>query len=217
MSCLDFIFDDKRVAIVCLMIWLGIVLCAFAGIDLFHADFMHFGPSKNTKLMTMTIDTWNEWCLVAIASFASTCVNDFTGDSIVPWIQNTIQDHKTRYLPYSKATCFTIVQLWAIYCNIMSIFSVSLLMSQIDFLLIRLVADLIVNTFTTFKFLRAKEVNRRLYELEGRATFLQSHSPHANLQPDMAAVNHMMSDVMDSPLEGEDASYPLKGRESSKK
>jgi hypothetical protein len=99
----------------------------------------------------------------------------------------------------------------------MSIFSVSLLMSQIDFLLIRLVADLIVNTFTTFKFLRAKEVNRRLYELEGRATFLQSHGPHANMQPDMAAVNHMMSDVMDSPLEGEDVSYPLKGRESSKK
>ena len=214
MSCLDFIFDDKRVAIFCLMIWLTIVLSAFAGIDLFHADFMHFGPSKNTKLMTMTIDTWNEWCLVAVASFASTCVNDFTGDSIVPWIQNTIQDHKTRYLPYSKPTCFAIVQLWAIYCNIMSIFSVSLLMSQIDFLLILLVADLIVNTFTTFKFLRAKEVNKRLYDLEGRATYLQNHTgaEHAvNLQPDMAAANHMMSEVLDSPSD-EDASYPLKGK-----
>ena len=210
MSFLDLIFDDKRIAITLLMIWLLIVLCAFQSIDLFHADFMHFGPSSNTKLMTMTIDTWNEWTLVAVASFASTCVNDFTGDSIVPWIQNTIQDHKTRYLPYSKVVCYTIVQLWAIYCNIMSIFSVSLLMSQIDFLLIRLVADLIVNTFTTFKFLRTKEVNKRLYELEGRAAFMQNHA--TNLQPDMAAVNHMMTEAMDSPSD-EDSSYPLKGRE----
>lgn len=45
----------------------------------------------------------------------------------------------------------------------MSIFSIGLLMSQIDFLLIRLLADLVVNTFTTFKFLKNKEVNRRLY------------------------------------------------------
>ena len=50
----------------------------------------------------------------------------------------------------------------------MSIFSVALLMSQIDFLLIRLAADLLVNTWTTFKFLRHKDVNQRLYDLEGR-------------------------------------------------
>jgi hypothetical protein len=215
MSLLDTIFDDKRVAITLLMIWLLIVLCAFQSIDLFHADFMHFGPSKNTKLMTMTIDTWNEWTLVAVASFASTCVNDFTGDSIVPWIQNTIQDHKTRYLPYSKAVCYTIVQLWAIYCNIMSIFSVSLLMSQIDFLLIRLVADLIVNTFTTFKFLRTKEVNKRLYDLDGRAAFMNNSSAHTavNVQShSMVAANDIMAEVLDNPSDGEDSSYPLKGR-----
>jgi len=39
-------------------------------------------------------------------------------------------------------------------------------MSQVDFLLIRLFADLLVNTYTTFKFLRGKEVNRRKYEEE---------------------------------------------------
>jgi hypothetical protein len=43
-------------------------------------------------------------------------------------------------------------------------------MSQIDFLLIRLVADLAVNTFTTFKFLKGKEVNIRMYEAEGNHT-----------------------------------------------
>jgi hypothetical protein len=57
----------------------------------------------------------------------------------------------------------------------MSIFSVGLLMSQIDFLLIRLAADLSVNTFTTFKFLKGKEVNPRLYEAEGSHSIEATH------------------------------------------
>jgi hypothetical protein len=102
-----------------------------------------------------------------MASFLSTCVNDFFGDSLSPFFVNTIQDHKTKYLPYTKTTCYIILQLWSTYCCLMSIFSVGLLMSQIDFLLIRLVADLMVNTFTTFKFLKGKEVNLCMYQAEG--------------------------------------------------
>lgn len=155
------------------MAWLVFVLISFNTIGLFHSDFMRFGPSSTTKIMTLTIETWHDWWMVAMASFLSTCVNDFFGDSLSPFFLNTIQDHKTKYLPYSKTTCYVILQLWSTYCCLMSIFSVGLLMSQIDFLLIRLVADLSVNTFTTFKFLKGKEVNARMYEAEGNhsATF----------------------------------------------
>ena len=169
-SILDRVFDDKRIAITVLMVWLVVVLFSFNTIGLFHSDFMRFGPSSTTRIMTITISTWHDWWLVAMASFLSTCVNDFFGDSLSPFFLNTIQDHKTKYLPYSKTTCYVILQLWSTYCCLMSIFSVGLLMSQIDFLLIRLVADLAVNTFTTFKFLKGKEVNFRLYEAEGNHT-----------------------------------------------
>ena len=177
---LDTVFDDKRVAIMVLMVWLIIVLISFNTIGLFHSDFMRFGPHPTTKIMTLTIDTWHNWWLVAMASFLSTCVNDFFSDSLSPFFLNTIQDHKTKYLPYTKTTCYIILQLWSTYCCLMSIFSVGLLMSQIDFLLIRLVADLGVNTFTTFKFLRGKEVNQRLYEAEG------NHTPGASTIHDKA-------------------------------
>ena len=172
-SILDKVFDDKRWAITILMAWLVFVLISFNTIGLFHSDFMRFGPSSTTKIMTLTIETWHDWWMVAMASFLSTCVNDFFGDSLSPFFLNTIQDHKTKYLPYSKTTCYVILQLWSTYCCLMSIFSVGLLMLQIDFLLIRLVADLSVNTFTTFKVLKGKEVNARMYEAEGNhsATF----------------------------------------------
>lgn len=190
---LNAVFDDKRIAITCLMAWLFVVVLSFNSIGLFHSDFTRLGPSPTTKIMTLTIDTWDRWMMVAVASFTSTCFNDFFSDSLTPFFLNTIQDQKTRYLPYSKATCYIILQLWSVYCALMSIFSVGLLMSQVDFLIIRLVAELLVNTFTTFKFLQGKEVNRRMYYNESHIKLEEEHSDH-NLQKQAEELTDVLSD-----------------------
>lgn len=198
---LDAVFDDKRIAITCLMIWLVIVLLAFNSIGLFHSDFTRLGPSPTTKIMTLTIDTWDRWFMVAFASFTSTCFNDFFSDSLSPFFLNTIQDQKTKYLPYSKLTCYVILQLWSIYCGLMSIFSVGLLMSQIDFLLIRISADLIVNSFTTFKFLQGKEVNRRMYYTESHMKLDDERSETDDLHKRAEEMTDVLSDQSeDRPL-----------------
>ena len=178
---LDLLFDDKRIAITFMMCWLVVVLFGFSTIGLMSSNFMHIGPSENTKIMSLTIDTWHDWGMVAAASFLSAIVNDFFSDSLGPWFLNTVQDQKTSYLPYSKGTCHVSLQLYSVYCSFMSVFSVGLLMSQIDFLIVRLSADLLVNTYTTFKFLRGKEVNRRKYEEEG------NHVPHREKSVEEAA------------------------------
>jgi hypothetical protein len=178
MFILDVLFDDKRIAISLMMIWLVIVLVGFSSIGLLHSDFIRVGPSETTKIMSLTIRTWSDWFMVACASFLSSIVNDFFSDSLGPWFLNTVQDQKTRYLPYSKLTCYIILQLYSIYCAFMSVFSVGLLMSQVDFLLIRLFADLLVNSYTTFKFLRGKEVNRRKYEEESHHSV--NHDTHSD-------------------------------------
>jgi hypothetical protein len=205
-SFLDIIFDDKRISISVLIAWLVVVLFAFKSIGLFTTDFMRFGPSATTKIMTLTINSWHEWWMVAIASFLSTCMNDFFSDSLSPFFINTIQDHKTRYLPYSKTTCYVILQLWSTYCCLMSIFSIGLLMSQIDFLLIRLLADLIVNTFTTFKFLKNKEHNRRLYYADqnfGSTTSQEDQLSNSEaMQKAAEELTDVLSDQEDKPLTG---------------
>lgn len=160
---LDFIFDDKRVAALLLSIWMVAVVGLLQTIDLLHSEFMSFGPSSHMRFMSLTIDTWGKWWLLAIATFTSTCVSDFMSDAIVPWIQNTLQDHKTQYLPYSKVTCYLISQVWGVYCTVMLIFSVALMTSQIDLLLLRMGTDLLVSSYTTFKFMRTKLVDRVKY------------------------------------------------------
>lgn len=162
---LDTIFDDKRVSTCLVVVWTTVIIVTMNSMGIFHSEFMTMGPSDHTKFMTMPIDNWNRWGVLVGAIFANTAVADFMSDAIVPWLQNTVQDHKTKYLPYSKLTCYCILQSWAIYCNVMNIFSVGLMMSQIDFICVRLLADLVVNTFTCFKFMRHKEVDASKYSL----------------------------------------------------
>jgi hypothetical protein len=80
----------------------------------------------------------------------------------------------------------------------MSIFSIGLLMSQIDFLLIRLLADLIVNSFTTFKFLKNKEYNKRLYYADQNDVPKSDHNEA--MQRAAEELTDVLSDQEDRPL-----------------
>ena len=155
-KCIDLVFDDKRIGCVVLSVWMAIVLTIFWEIGILHSKFMTLGPSDSTIFMNTPINTWYRYNLVALFTFVNTCINDFMSDSISPWILNTITDHKNKYIPYPKVVCIGISQFWSFYCNIMSIFNVFLSLTQIDFVLIRTSADLVMSVYTNVKFLRYK-------------------------------------------------------------
>lgn len=155
-ACMDRVFDDKRIAVVILMVWLAVVVIVFKDIGLLDTKFMSMGPSDKTVFMGMVLDSWYKWGMVATFTFVNTSINDFMSDAISPWILNTITDHKTRFLPYSKGTCLLISQLWSVYCNVMGVFGLFLAMTQVDFVLIRMAADLTVNIYTNMRFMRNK-------------------------------------------------------------
>jgi len=69
------------------------------------SDFVRFGPSDNTYLLSMKIDTWTKWSMVCFYVFMNTAINSFVDESMGPWIQNTVQDHKNKFIPYTKTTC----------------------------------------------------------------------------------------------------------------
>jgi len=163
------LFDDKRVITVLILGWTIVssaVFCAIMIDD--NSPFLNFGPSERTVLFGVKLDTWGIWWCVAIYTFVSTAVAAYASDSIVPWITNTVQDHKTQYIPYSKWTCLFVIQVFTCYAVIMSVIGLFVALSQVDFMLIRLAADLLVNHFTTFFFLKGKTVNLRRYNLNQR-------------------------------------------------
>ena len=87
---MDRLFDDKRIAVSLLMVWLAIVLILFKDIGLLETKFMTMGPSTTTVFMGMTLDTWHKWGLVAVFTLINTSINDFMSDALSPWIRVTI-------------------------------------------------------------------------------------------------------------------------------
>jgi hypothetical protein len=164
MGALEHIFDDKRIAATILSAWLIFVLIMMWDLGLLHSGYMRLGPNTTTTFMGVTLDTWYKYNLVALFTFLNTCMNDFMSDAISPWLLNCICDFKNKYLPYPKWTCLLISQIWSIYCNVMSVFGMMIALTQIDFVLIRMLADLTVNTYTNIKFMRNKVHNYEKYK-----------------------------------------------------
>jgi hypothetical protein len=181
MRVMDRVFDDKRLAVAVLMGWLTVVMTVFKDIGLLDTSFMSFGPSPTAKFMGVVLDTWYKWGMVAGFTLVNTSVNDFMSDAISPWIINTITDHKSKFIPYPKYICLGISQMWAIYCNLMSVFGMFLAMTQMDFVLIRMLADLTVNTYTNLKFMRFKEYSTSKYnDIEMQAMNPSTVAPDNN-------------------------------------
>ena len=183
MRLVDRVFDDKRMAVAVLMVWLTVVMTVFKDIGLLDTSFMQFGPCDTAKFMGVVLDTWYKWGMVASFTMLNTSMNDFMSDAISPWILNTITDHKSRYIPYPKYVCLGIAQSWAIYCNLMSVFGMFLAMTQIDFVLIRMMADLTVNTYTNLKFMRHKEFSPDKYHDIEMQTMISATPPPASPRP----------------------------------
>jgi hypothetical protein len=153
---IDKVFDDKRVTITVLVVWFVIVMVLFSSIGLFTTNYMAIGPNENLTYMGMPLNTWPRYNAVLIFVVISTAINDLAGDAISPWILTCVCDVKSRVIPYSKSTCLLITQVWSCYCGVMSIASISLVFSQFDLLAVRLIVDLVVNQYTTMRFLRNK-------------------------------------------------------------
>lgn len=127
---------------------------------------MRMGPSPTLTYMGMLIDTMQRYMTVVGFVVVSTAINNFASDAISPWIQNTVMDHKSRTIPYSKFTIIFITQTWSLYCGTMSVASIALVFAQFDLIMIRLLVDLFVNQYTIRRFLAKKTHDPYRYHRE---------------------------------------------------
>jgi hypothetical protein len=156
MTGLNTVFDDKRIMVCVVWGWLIIVLGVFTEMGLLRSDFVRFGPSPTTMYVGIVLDTWSKWSAVAIFTAISSFMNDLAGESLEPFFLMVIRDHKTRYIPYSKTTSVVLNQAWTLYCSIMSVFGLYTYFAQVDLLVIKMVVGLIVNMYSSMRYLRNK-------------------------------------------------------------
>jgi hypothetical protein len=93
--------------------------------------------------------------------------------------------------------CLLITQCWSVYCNIMGVFGLFLAMTQIDFVLIRMGADLTVNVYTNLKFMRNKVTCPKRYAHSAGQS--EGDEQEAPAFPDTGSCQRMLSPRSASP------------------
>jgi hypothetical protein len=125
---------------------------------------VRWGPSPTTTYIGIILDTWYKWSAVAIFTAISSFINDLAGESLEPFFLMVIRDHKTRYIPYTKTTSVLLNQMWSVYCSIMSVFGLYTFFAQVDLLVIKMCVALIVNMYSSYRYLRNKQYEPLKYQ-----------------------------------------------------
>ena len=192
------LFDNKMRLCGALMLWTFVSSAVFCFIMIQDgSSFLTIGPNPKNELLGVKMDTWFKWWVTAIYTFISTAVAAFSSDALCPFFSNAIEDHKTKYIPYSKLHCLLMVQCFTIYGVIMSVIGMFVALTQVDFMLIRIAADLVVNSHTTFYFLRGKEVDAERYDT------WKANSDHTRSCPPQSSCLRKIVENCDDDKEGD--------------
>lgn len=157
------LFYGQKYTLIILYVWILILISIIFILGINKTDYINFGPSVEAKFISVPIDNWYKWFLIAFFMFFNTVINVFIIETVYPWIANTVQDHKNIYLPYNKKTCLFICQSYYLYNNIFYMFNIFGMFIQIDFLFIKMFADLLTSYFTTSQYLKYKEYDENKY------------------------------------------------------
>jgi len=149
-------FNDKRYTAAVLVVWSAVMLSIFFALGVLHSSFFRFGPGPDLKFMSIKIDTIEEWGLLAIYCCVDTMIKSFGHDAVIPWVNHTVSDPKCTMLPYSKATCLIIIEIYFSYVHLSHVFKFFLTLTQIDFILISAVSDLGIKIYSYTAYMQNK-------------------------------------------------------------
>lgn len=150
------LFNDKRLTALVLLVWLVTIFVIFSSLGVMQSSFFRFGPSSSLHFMSITIDTTEEWALLAIYCCVDTLVKSFGHDAFVPWLNHTLSDPKCKTLPYSKATCLVVMELYFAYVHFSYIFKFFLSLTQFDFVLIASLSDMTMKVYSYSSYMEHK-------------------------------------------------------------
>lgn len=109
----------------------------------------NFGPSDDRYFLSIKIDNWYKWSFISLLIMIDKFINSVCVDIIGSWISHTLHDHKTKFLPYNKNICYFISNVYSLYFNLRYIITLNLLISQVDYAILRAFSDVIATHYTT--------------------------------------------------------------------
>jgi hypothetical protein len=142
----------------CIFLWMLMVTLSLSYLSHYANDeqkkFYQIGPNDHLMILGFHIDTYGKYIAVVGYSFINSMIRTLHSSFLHPWLINHIQD-ETKEKPISirtfayEVTFVTTIYVWFdwfIYMNI--------LLSQIDMMIIEMIADVIMSSITTYYYLK---------------------------------------------------------------
>lgn len=149
----------------CGHIFMGVIIGAFCGFGLLQ-DNTYFTWGPPITFFSRQITDSTTFYTLLMLTFFHQIITNWIAEVIYPWVINTIQNPKVDVLDYSKATCLTIINFNSLYNQLHLAYLISGITSQVSFLAVLVLADLITLTYVNWHYMIGKTV--RVTEKERR-------------------------------------------------
>jgi hypothetical protein len=140
-------------------VWMCIVCFILAGSP--HTStstFYKFGPNENLVILGgIKIDTVGKYLLIILYSMINTCMRSVRVNILSPWIILNVQDETKSLANINKLHAYEITLLCNLYTWVDWCISISMLLSQVDFIIIEVLFDFISLYYITQNYLSIAE------------------------------------------------------------
>jgi len=122
----------------------------------FYSDSTYFQWGCPFVFLTYEVTSNTFFYVLLALMFAQQIVTSWIYDVVYPWIIGTIQNPRETEIPYSRFTCVMIVNMNSLYSQIHLAFIISGITSQISFLVVLIIADLITLSYINWQYVKTK-------------------------------------------------------------
>jgi len=149
-------FRSPRAVILGGCLELVAVLYFFSQVKILEGDYFRFGPPL--LLFHYEITSYADFLLLLGVFFVHQVCYTWITETINPWVLNEVQDHKCPEIRYSKPTTLWVINLYTSYVTVNTILILNVAFSQLSFLFVVLIADVISTTSLNLSYIWNKTV-----------------------------------------------------------
>ena len=150
----------------CGHVFMVVIIFTLYGLGVYeNNNYFSWGPP--IVFFTSEINSTVTFYIILLMIFVHQLITNWIYEVVYPWIINTIQNTKETEIQYRKSTCLFIVNMNSLYGQIHLAFIISGITSQISFLMVLVLADLITLSYINWQYLKTKTVvENRLNSVE---------------------------------------------------
>jgi len=141
----------------CGYVFLLVVIFTLYGFGVYD-DNEYFSWGVPIVFFTHTITSPVMFYMLLLMLFVHQLITNWIYEVVYPWIINTIQNTRETEIRYGKLECITMVNMNSLYGQVHLAFVISGITSQISFLIVLIVADILTLSYINWQYLKNKTV-----------------------------------------------------------